>query len=317
MLNEVFKNIIISSGIGSGLILLIVFLSKVLDKNYKTKWRYWIWLVLSIYLLIPIDLSMDKAIINIEPPEIIVREIGLNSLEDNDKSIVDKDIEVSDNKGRKDDFTRKKESKVINSRRKFDKEDIAIGIWLLGLGLFLAYHTYIYRKFRIGLRLDSKEVADRDILDIYNNLKDKYKIRKDIDIKINGKIKSPVVIGLFKKELLLPSYKLNENQIRLIISHELVHIKRKDILYKFIILLARGVHWFNPLVHMMGKKANEDIEITCDLEVVKNMSLADRKNYSNTILDIAGSDIKDYIFTSNFSGGKNSLKNRFKISYQE
>ncbi len=319
MLYEIFRNILISSVIGSVFILLIVLLSNIIDKKYKIKWRYYIWIVLAIYLLIPFDLSIEKPLVNVNMSEIIVREINnrnekpINTEIVNNEIILNQDIKeeniIVDTENNSKYNVVQEETQNIN---KLNIKDIIIGIWLIGIALFTIYHIYIYRKFRKNILVANTEVLDNEIIDIFNSLKEEYNIKNNIDIKINNSIKSPVVLGLFKKELLLPNINLDINKYNMIIRHELIHIKRNDILYKFIIILSRGVHWFNPFVHLMGKKANEDIEITCDLEVVEKMSEEYKKDYSNTILDIAGNDIEDYIFTTNFSGGKSTLKNRFE-----
>lgn len=319
MLNEILKNIMLSSIIGSIIILFIILISNTLDKKYKIKWRYFIWLVISIYLLIPVDLSIEKPLVNIETPEIMVREISRENI--NSEKILNGENEINNivnnnynNSNELNNVKNTEEIKDIKSTNKLEIniEDIIIGIYLIGIVSFTFYHIYIYRKFKNKIYKNNKIIEDENIIIIFNKLKEEYNIKNNIEIKINSEIESPVVLGLFEKILLLPDIKLSEEKLNMILRHELIHIKRNDILYKFIILLARAVHWFNPVVHLMGKKSNEDIEITCDLEVVENMDENYKKDYSNTILDIAGNNIEDYIFTTNFSGGKNSLKNRFE-----
>jgi len=64
-----------------------------------------------------------------------------------------------------------------------------------------------------------------------------------------------------------------------------VHYKRHDLWYKLLLIIANGMHWFNPIVYIMVKKANRDLEHACDDDVVKNEELEYRKDYSRVILE--------------------------------
>jgi beta-lactamase regulating signal transducer with metallopeptidase domain len=43
-----------------------------------------------------------------------------------------------------------------------------------------------------------------------------------------------------------------EDELRFILMHELVHCKRKDLYYKFLILIAISMHWFNPIAYLIA-----------------------------------------------------------------
>ncbi len=86
---------------------------------------------------------------------------------------------------------------------------------------------------------------------------------------------SPVMTGMISPVILLPDMAFTEEELSMILRHELVHWKRRDIWYKFVLLLANAVHWFNPLVWVMARQADQDIEISCDGAV-----LAGKMNFS-------------------------------------
>ena len=44
---------------------------------------------------------------------------------------------------------------------------------------------------------------------------------------------------------------------------------------KLLLVLARAMQWFNPLVHLMARFAYEDIELACDDAVAKEMCIRD------------------------------------------
>ena len=75
-------------------------------------------------------------------------------------------------------------------------------------------------------------------------------------------VDSPMVLGLARPVLLLPEGQLPEEALEVVLRHELTHLKRRDVAYQALLLLARTVHWFNPLVWWMGREAGRSLEDT-------------------------------------------------------
>lgn len=53
------------------------------------------------------------------------------------------------------------------------------------------------------------------------------------------------------------------------LAHELTHLKHRDTGYLLLISLVRSLHWFNPLVWLMARRARQDVELCCDYELLK------------------------------------------------
>ena len=70
----------------------------------------------------------------------------------------------------------------------------------------------------------------------------------------------------------------------MIIEHEKTHKRRGDLWYKLILLAARSIHWFNPLVYVMVNMAQRDLEYSCDYDVCREKDIEFRKKYSMVIL---------------------------------
>ena len=77
---------------------------------------------------------------------------------------------------------------------------------------------------------------------------------------------APLVTGFVNPALLLPREAVSDGVLR----HELIHTRRRDLWYKLLLLLARALHWFNPLVHGMARTANRDLERACDEAAVSD-----------------------------------------------
>lgn len=80
---------------------------------------------------------------------------------------------------------------------------------------------------------------------------------------------TPMLMGLWRPCILLPEVELEEQQLRYVLLHELSHRRRRDLWLKFLLLVAKAVHWFNPLVWWMARRASADIEVACDADVLR------------------------------------------------
>ena len=54
--------------------------------------------------------------------------------------------------------------------------------------------------------------------------------------------------------------------------------------YKWLVQFTICLHWFNPLVYLMGREVNNACEFSCDEAVIKNLDNDGIKAYGNTLL---------------------------------
>ena len=102
-----------------------------------------------------------------------------------------------------------------------------------------------------------------------------------------GKVSAPLVVGLLKPVIVLPEKGRDDPGLCLAIHHELVHIKRKDLWYKWLYQILLCAHWFNPVIYLGGRKLNADCELSCDEAVVGTLTPEGKRAYGNTLLDAA------------------------------
>jgi len=99
--------------------------------------------------------------------------------------------------------------------------------------------------------------------------------------------------------------------IKMVIHHELVHLKHQDLWVKALTLGVSALHWFNPLIHMIRRDIHTWSELACDEDVVKEMSHEERRRYGETILNVmAGTKKTPAQFCSSLSGEGKQLKRR-------
>ena len=71
--------------------------------------------------------------------------------------------------------------------------------------------------------------------------------------------------------MVLPAVGLLTADFDYSILHELMHIKRLDMFYKWLVQFAVCVHWFNPFVYLMRKETGRGCELSCDEAVIREL----------------------------------------------
>ena len=167
---------------------------------------------------------------------------------------------------------------------------VSIGstIWIIGLVALLV--CSIYSTIKLSRELKSATL-------IRNNI---YRIHT---------IKTAFVFGLIKPRIYLPN-NLSKNEESYIIKHEETHIKRFDHIIKFIAFLIVSIHWFNPIVWLAFYLMSEDMELSCDEAVIREMGYGIKREYSNLLLSLSLG--RRIIGGSPLAFGENNTKGRIK-----
>ncbi len=120
--------------------------------------------------------------------------------------------------------------------------------------------------------------------------KEELRIKKTVRLVCSGLCGAPMTIGILRPAIVFPASggpDLSLENCGYILKHELLHIKNRDLLLKFLALFAIAVHWYNPLCRYVYKELCVVSEINCDYGVIKGASDLQRRQYSRLILDLA------------------------------
>src|SRR3990172_8535404 len=61
---------------------------------------------------------------------------------------------------------------------------------------------------------------------------------------------------------------LNEEQLESVLTHELAHISRGDSIFSLLLFIQRHLLFFNPFIHLIHRRIQEEIEIACDKQAL-------------------------------------------------
>ena len=170
-------------------------------------------------------------------------------------------------------------------------------IWLAGATISCGVHLAHY--FRNCKQLSESLPADRPYIQQWQ---DAHPLRRPYQIRVYDRIQTPVAYGLIRPVILLDkeSAKADEKQLDLILTHEYLHIRRFHILIKWLIFLTCVIHWFNPLVWLMGYIVQSDIEADCDEAVIRNKGENVRMDYLHMLVENRSTRQRVFLFTAHF-----------------
>ena len=295
MTERLFDTILEISVSVSTVVLLVFLLTPLLKKRFAAKWRYWIWLVLAVRLLIPFNFHMPQPVVQISMPQRTVT--------------VQPTVQPQTVQNAAVPTTQPPQTTV---QPQLTVAGLLSVVWLMGAAVFLLFRFSGYFAFLHMVRRWSRPVREPEMREVLRLQEKELDIRRGPVFLRCKRISSPMMAGFFRPMLLLPEEDYQEEELRLILKHELIHWKRRDVWYKLLLSVANAVHWFNPIIWLMARKAGENTELVCDSEVVKGFGTDYRRRYGETILSsVRRSKICGTSFSTYFYGGAKTLKQRF------
>ena len=98
-------------------------------------------------------------------------------------------------------------------------------------------------------------------------------------------IKIPMAYGIFHRRIVLPEIEYSEEEIDIILHHELIHHKHHDLLWKAIFMMVHITYWFHPGMKDLIRQLDQWGEAYCDRTA--SYYIESMKTYFNVIIDIA------------------------------
>ena len=268
----------------SAVILLLLLLGPILARRYAIRWRYWAWLAVAVRLLIPLNFSLPEAPVQLEtPPDRVVYTAppAVNTpapVSPDYTPVVSTAAPVQPDVSPPEETAPTPQPAV----RSLTLSQVLFWVWLAGAVLLLLWHLVGFLRFKTYLRRWAKPMEPPHFLP---DLTRELGLAQPVRLLTCPGVKGPMMTGLFAPTVILPEELPPREDLWFILRHELTHFKRRDILYKTLLLCANLVHWFNPLTWVLLRSAEGDLERCCDDDVVKGLPADDRARYGQVILD--------------------------------
>ena len=196
-----------------------------------------------------------------------------------------------------------------------------VTIWLIGMILYfiyeMSYYIYTIKTIKKGISL-SETIWQRVLSEVQKELH----INKKISLYGKIDVAQPCTIGILKQYILIPSLlvnQLSETEMKAILRHECMHMKRNDVPLKAAMQVLSCLNWFNPLFAIVRNSLYDWIEVGCDEELTEKFTKEEKKTYIKVLLKLTEEKQKrrNFGFAVGFGERKNTLNRRIKYIMSE
>lgn len=283
----------ISLSVSGSILALIILLLKPLLKNRAGKaFSYYIWLLVLLRLVLPFSPSANLIntllVTSTAPPaaasaseSAAVPISDTNAVSVNESAIPEENAALT---------PASSGTPSVSAGSQLDvwallKQNL-LWVWLAGVCIYLLCFIIPYLRFihSIGKASVPLPKEDRVIFDAMSQ-------GKRVKLLHCPHIRTPMLIGVVHPRIIVPrpSYTQNgrEEELSYILTHELAHHRRYDLIYKWITVCISALHWFNPMMFLIQREISRACELSCDEAVISGMSEPERRQYGQTLLALA------------------------------
>lgn len=176
-------------------------------------------------------------------------------------------------------------------------------VWIMVASVKLVWSIASYIAFVMKIKRSSTEFECPGF-DLY--------CKRSTNIRTMPGISSPFTTGILKPMLVLPEKPFSDEQLSFVLAHEAVHINRFDVLIRWLAVIMKCVHWFNPAAYLISTKMQNESEFACDYELTRSMNTDEETSYMNTIITLAtASKCGNQAFSTALSAKGKILERRF------
>lgn len=170
-------------------------------------------------------------------------------------------------------------------------------VWVCGFLVFSIFQVVIYAIYIY--RFSKSVIIRNEHIERWQSLY----CKKSVLVKCSDYIHTPLTYGIIRPVILIPSsMNLNDTKkLRYIFLHEYTHICHRDTLLKVLLLLSISIHWYNPMIWLMYRVVNSDIEYACDESVIKMIGDSNKKNYATLLVDMAEDNLSKFDLCNHLS----------------
>ena len=187
----------------------------------------------------------------------------------------------------------------------FSIHDALLAVWLCGAIAALAVGIVRHVRFR-HIVLRWSEPAPNAVRAL---------VSMRVRVLVSPAARTPMLIGLFRPIIVLPRADYPPDELRLILAHEQAHMEGGDIALKYLMLVVRAMHWFNPIMPAITREIELACEQSCDERTLASQS-GQHMTYVSAILTSAVNQHTSPL-TTDFSGGKHVMKRRISAMFKQ
>lgn len=290
---DIMRTVLLLSLCGTALAVLLAVLRRLLKNRLPKALFYYLWLLVLLRLLVPVALPVPGLELTLPEPrsaEAVTPPVSVQAAPDGmvgqpipfDPSYVQTvpaDTVITGN-GLELSFQQEK-ALWYRSVWNFLCENF-LHIWLAGAAIHFLWFAVSYFRFCRSLKQDCLPLWEHEQA-LLEGLRGKWRV----EACRSPLAQTPMLVGLIRPRIILPETAITTLQLECILRHELTHLRRRDLLYKWFTVAVTSFHWFNPLMPWLRREIARCCELSCDEAVIGSMNEDWKRTYGETLLALA------------------------------
>lgn len=158
-------------------------------------------------------------------------------------------------------------------------------LWGTGLAGGLARGAHELLRLRRTVRRARSVPGVSPAARLFADLVERLEVAGCPELRVTSEIATPRATGLFRPAVLLPEGALESTreELAMVLAHELLHLRHRDLWLAWVPFLARRIFFFHPLAALAEREHALAREAVCDAEVLRVLGAAPRA-YGRLIL---------------------------------
>ncbi|MDD5908611.1 MAG: M56 family metallopeptidase [Clostridia bacterium] len=290
---DIMRTVLLLSLCGTALAVLLAVLRRLLKNRLPKALFYYLWLLVLLRLALPVALPVPGLELTLPEPrsaEAVTPPVSVQAAPDGmvgqpipfDPSYVQTvpaDTVITGN-GLELSFQQEK-TLWYRSVWTFLCENF-LHIWLAGAAIHFLWFAVSYFRFCRSLKQDCLPLWEHEQA-LLEGLRGKWRV----EACRSPLAQTPMLVGLIRPRIILPETAITTLQLECILRHELTHLRRRDLLYKWFTVAVTSFHWFNPFMPWLRREIDRCCELSCDEGVIRTMTEGQRQAYGETLLALA------------------------------
>ena len=290
----------------SALIIILLALDLILRKRIRAVFRYWIWMIVLVKLILPPTLSLPTSpaywfgdkISNFTQYTPMPEDSVSYPYSNLDASLPSNFFAPTDQPRFGANTAEYEPEPVFNSDEPIVIPAIAPGVSLSWQAIafltsftlsFIMFILLIQRTFFVKRLINQSQEADEKLNNVLEQARLQMGFKNNIELRLSKTALSPSVCGLIKPTILLPKNlveRISSNDLNAILLHELAHIKRYDLWVNLIQAILQIIYIYNPLLWIANIVIRNVREQAVDEMVLVAMG-EQAEEYPKTLLNIS------------------------------
>lgn len=150
-------------------------------------------------------------------------------------------------------------------------------LWIFGCSFYLLHEIILYQRLRRKIKQSCR-------FENYIFLPTLFWNRK-VSVYRTDFMSKPFSTGFFHPMIVLPPKGILNDKEHLVLFHESIHIKNFDFPICWIAIIARSMHWFNPVSYLLLKNIKQYQEYIVDEKVIRRLDSLETVQYGQLILE--------------------------------